>query len=201
MFFGVFLSSASSITRRHFCGIAPSAAHKFTHLLKLQVATLSLGPSSRNSCSHRTDSCRDLLLLKDASIDGRSANLTSGWTYRQRVGPLTGHLRHHCLRDPPVPQERFDLLLHHAAVPPASTHKHTHTLSSGESEDALVHRESRVGILRQRHFQRSLYFGWIKRAAAKSQVADETKEGVVCEMKNPDVPVLWILNNSGTFQI
>lgn len=120
-----FLSSASSITRRHFCGIAPGAAHKFTHLLKLQVATLSLGPSSRNSRSHRTDSCRDLLLLKDASIDGRSANLTSGWTYRQRVGPLTGHLRHHCLRDPPVPQERFDLLLHHAAVPPASTHTHT----------------------------------------------------------------------------
>lgn len=130
---------------------------------------------------------------KTHRIDGRSANLASGRACRQRVGPLTGHLRHHCLRDPPVPQERFDLLLHHAAVPPANTH--THTLSSGESEseseseDALVHYESRVGILRQRHFQRRRYFGWIKRAAAKSQVADETKEGVVvCEMKNPDVP-------------
>lgn len=32
---------------------------------------------------------------------------------------LTGDLCHHGLRDPPVPQEGFDLLLHHAAVPPA----------------------------------------------------------------------------------
>lgn len=37
---------------------------------------------------------------------------------------LTGNLCHHCLRDPPVPQEGFDLFFHQTAVPPANT-KHT----------------------------------------------------------------------------
>lgn len=40
---------------------------------------------------------------------------------KRRVRPLTGNLCHHRLRDPPVPQERFDLLFHHAAVPPVTT--------------------------------------------------------------------------------
>lgn len=110
---------------------------KFTHLLKLQVAALSLGPSSRSSCSHQTGSRRDLLPPSKTHhrVDGRSANLASGWGRAgSGWGPLTGHLRHHCLRDPPVPQERFDLLLHHAAVPPASKHTHTHTQLGRERE-------------------------------------------------------------------
>lgn len=53
----------------------------------------------------------------------------NGWKqqhgFRVSVLLLTGNLCHHCLRDPPVPQERFDLLFHHAAVPPANTHTHT----------------------------------------------------------------------------
>jgi len=38
---------------------------------------------------------------------------------------LTSNLCHHGLRDPPVAQERLDLLLHQAAVPPADTHTHS----------------------------------------------------------------------------
>lgn len=41
---------------------------------------------------------------------------------------LTGNLCHHCLRDPPVPQERFDLFLHHTAVPPAKNVQHKQEL-------------------------------------------------------------------------
>lgn len=72
----------------------------------------------------------------------------NGWKqqhgFRVSVLLLTGNLCHHCLRDPPVPQERFDLLFHHAAVPPANTHtsKHTvihlYTLSAGKSQDTRL---------------------------------------------------------------
>ncbi len=57
------------------------------------------------------------------------------------VLPLTSNLCYHCLRDPPVPQERFDLLFHQAAVPPANTHStsknravHLYTLSAVKSQ-------------------------------------------------------------------
>lgn len=55
---------------------------------------------------------------------------------------LTGNLCHHCLRDPPVPQERLDLLLHHAAVPPADTQntraEHLHTLLASSASSSAA---------------------------------------------------------------
>lgn len=118
-----FLPSASSTTRRHFCGIAPSAAHKFTHLLKLQVAALSLGPSSRDSCSHQTDSCRNLLPPQNrrqkCQFNKRlDVHAAGGSTHRSLAPPLPE--RSSCspgtLWSPPSP-----------CCCPSCKHRHTHT--------------------------------------------------------------------------
>lgn len=43
---------------------------------------------------------------------------------------LTGDLCHHRLRDPTVPEERFNLLFHHAAIPPTEKKNKTALLSA-----------------------------------------------------------------------
>lgn len=79
-----------------------------------------------NTCG--LDSVDYLLLFISLFIPqkrSKASHFKSIWTDASSLKlwsacPLTGDLSHHCLRDPSVPQEGFDLLFHHAAVPPAN---------------------------------------------------------------------------------
>lgn len=89
---------------------------------------------------------------------------TSNQHHGFRVCPLTGNLCHHGLRDPPVPQERFDLLFHHAAVPPANTSKNTAILMHYWQQNLKNH----AGILHIEHFRdASIFFLRIQYTAVK----------------------------------